>query len=221
MDFKIEYQDLSYKAYLQLKELIISGNLKAGEKIPQEHIARKLGISRMPLHKAFQMLENELLVESIPRRGIFVKETNLREIADAFECREALEMVACHRLVETASDEDIDQLEDLFTPFKNRSKIDLIEYQQADQQFHGLFIKLTGNKMLMRMEVIGNVLVNSYRKGLIRKPKETLSEHFAIIDALRNRDALKAEKIIREHSAKSRMVILEKIRQQKGILDEV
>jgi GntR family transcriptional regulator, vanillate catabolism transcriptional regulator len=118
MDFTIEYQDLSYKAYLQLKELILSGKLKPGEKIPQEHIAQKLGISRMPLHKAFQMLENELLVKSIPRRGIYVKEPNLQEIADAFECREALESVACHRLVESASDEDIDQLENLFTPFR-------------------------------------------------------------------------------------------------------
>jgi DNA-binding GntR family transcriptional regulator len=211
MDFTIEYQDLSYKAYLQLKELIISGKLKPGEKIPQEHIAQKLGISRMPLHKAFQMLENELLVESIPRRGIYVKEPNLQEIADAFECREALESVACHRLVESASDEDIDQLESLFAPFRDNPAIDLIAYQQADQRFHDLIIKLTGNKMLMRMEVIGNVLINSYRKGLIRKPYETLYEHFAIIDALRSRDAGKAEKIIRQHSVKSRKVVLEQM----------
>jgi DNA-binding GntR family transcriptional regulator len=211
MDFTIEYQDLSYKAYLQLKELILSGKLKPGEKIPQEHIAQKLGISRMPLHKAFQMLENELLVKSIPRRGIYVKEPNLQEIADAFECREALESVACHRLVESASDEDIDQLENLFTPFRDNPEIDLIAYQQADQQFHDLIIKLTGNKMLMRMEVIGNVLINSYRKGLIRKPDETLCEHFAIIDALRSRDAGKAEKIIRQHSVKSRKVVLEQM----------
>lgn len=211
MDFTIEYQDLSYKAYLQLKELILAGKLKPGEKIPQEQIAQKLGISRMPLHKAFQMLENELLVKSIPRRGIYVKEPNLQEIADAFECREALESVACHRLVESASDEDIDQLENLFTPFRDNPDIDLIAYQQADQRFHDLIIKLTGNKMLMRMEVIGNVLINSYRKGLIRKPDETLSEHFAIIDALRRRDAVKAEKIIRQHSVKSRKVVLEQM----------
>jgi len=211
MDFMIEYQDLSYKAYLQLKELIISGKLKPGEKILQEHMAQKLGISRMPLHKAFQMLENELLVESIPRRGIYVKKPNLQEIADAFECREALEVVACHRLVESASNEDLDQLENLFAPFRNSPNIDLIEYQQADQRFHDLIIKLTNNKMLMRMEVIGNVLTNSYRKGLIRKPDETLSEHFAIIDALRNRNAEKAEKIIRQHSVKSRKLVLEQM----------
>jgi GntR family transcriptional regulator, vanillate catabolism transcriptional regulator len=156
MDYTIEYQDLSFKAYSQLKELIIRGELKPGEKIAQEAIAQKLGISRMPLHKAFQMLENEMLVESIPRRGIFVRENDLQIIADAFECREAIESVASRRLALEASKEDLDQLQRLFEPFlDNLRNADAAKYQEADHKFHTLIIKLTGNTILMKMEIHG------------------------------------------------------------------
>jgi len=74
--------------------MILAGELKPGEKLPQEKIAEQLGVSRMPLHKAFVMLEDEFLVESIPRRGIFIRKPDIQEIIDAFECREGLEGIA-------------------------------------------------------------------------------------------------------------------------------
>ncbi len=215
MNYTLEYKDLSYKAYIQLKELILSGELKPGEKIAQESIAQKLGISRMPLHKAFQMLENEMLVESVPRRGIFVKGNDLKIIADAFECREAIESVASRKLAMEATEEDFDQLQKLFEPFlDDPANANLEQYQEADHEFHTLIIKLTGNSILMKMEVLGNVLINSYRHGLIRSPEETLPEHFAIIDAMRNRDADLAEKLIRQHSVLSRKQVLDQM--EKG-----
>jgi len=187
--------------------------LLPGEKIRQEHIAAALGISRMPLHKAFQMLEHELLVESIPRKGIYVKRIDLQEIADAFECREALEGVACQRLAENATEGELDMLADLFEPFaENPGNIDLMKYQEADHIFHTLLIELTGNKILQRMEVLGNVLIRSYTQGLIRPPADTLSEHFDIIDAMRRRDGDLAEKLIRRHSSLSRKIVVEQMK---------
>lgn len=207
---QIEHHDLSYKAYHQLKAMILQGELIPGEKIRQEHIAAVLGISRMPLHKAFQMLEHELLVESIPRRGIYVKKIDFQEIADAFDCREAIEGIACQRLAETATKAELDILAGLFEPFKGISgKIDPLKYQEADHLFHSLLIEFTGNKILQRMEVLGNVLIRSYTQGLIRPPEITLSEHFDIIDALRARDGDLAEKLIRRHSSLSRKIVLE------------
>jgi DNA-binding GntR family transcriptional regulator len=212
MNYTLEYHDLSYKAYIQLKELILTGELRPGEKIPQESIAQKLGISRMPLHKAFQMLENELLVESIPRRGMYVRENDLKIIADAFECREAIESVASRRLAMEASLEDIGRLQQLFEPFlDDPAHTDLIKYQQADHEFHTLVVKLTGNPLLMKMEALGNVLINSYRHGLIRPPQDTLPEHFAIIDAMKNRNADEAERLMRQHSVLSRKLVLEQM----------
>ena len=69
MEKTIEYYDLSLQAYKRIKDMIINDELRGGEKIIQEKLAVELGVSRMPLHKAFQMLENELLVESLPQIG--------------------------------------------------------------------------------------------------------------------------------------------------------
>ena len=64
------------------------------------------------------------------------------------------------------------------------------------------------------MEMLGNILIHTYRRGLIRPPSETLPEHFAIIEALRPGDGLLAEKLIRKHFSKSRKVVLRQIEKQ-------
>lgn len=212
MEHLIDHQDLSYKAYLQIKAMILNGEIKPDEKIPQEKLAKQLGISRMPLHRAFQMLENELLVENKPRRGIFVKIIDLNEIADAFECRLAIEGIAAKRAAGSITQTEIEDLRHLFEPFtSDPKKTDLHQYQEADHLFHNKIIKLSNNSILRRMEILGNILIHTYRLGLIRPPIETLPEHFAIIDALGQHNGTLAEKLIREHFALSRDVILNQI----------
>lgn len=217
MEYQIEYQDLSYKAYKQIKAMILGGEIKPGEKLPQEKLATQLGISRMPLHKAFQMLENELLVESLPRRGIFVKEIDLEEIADAFECREAIEGVAAKRVAGFIDNESIDTLQHLFDPFIDHpNKADLLKYQEADHLFHNTIIKLSNNRILLRMEMLGNILIHTYRRGLVRPPEDTLSEHFAIIEAFRQHNGILAESLIRNHFSLSRDVVINQINNLKN-----
>lgn len=91
--------DLSQPIYLKLKEMISNGELKQGEKIAQEKIAEKLGVSRTPLMKALLALENEYLVESIPRRGIYLRSLDQKNI-DIYTCREAIEGMAARLLVD-------------------------------------------------------------------------------------------------------------------------
>ncbi len=204
MDHQLEYYDLSFLAYKQIKEMILNNVLKSGEKIVQEKLAAELGVSRMPLHKAFQMLENELLVESVPRRGIFVSKFNLSEIKDAFECREAIEGVAARKAAELITDEKIKFLYDLFKPFENDiNNVDIIKYEEADKLFHKTLLELSENKILQRMELFGNVLTRTYQRGLTRTPAETYAEHISIIDAIAARNGDEAERLIRIHFRKT------------------
>lgn len=204
MEKQLAYYDLSYLAYKRIKEMILSNNLVAGEKIVQEKLANELGVSRMPLHKAFQMLENEMLVVSIPRRGIFVNSFNLAEIKDAYECREAIEGVAARKAAELISTEKLKYLYDLFDPFKdNLDKIDVIKYEEADRMFHKALLEISENKILQRMEFFGNIITKTYQRGLTRLPAETFDEHIAIIDAIAQRNGDEAERLIRLHFRKS------------------
>jgi len=190
--------------------MILANELLPGEQLKQEHIATRLGISRMPLHKAFQMLENEMLVENLPRRGFFVTRIDNKQLLDAFECREALEGVAVRRATKIITRQELAYLKSLFKPFIGKEKVDEEKYIEADQEFHNSILKFSRNEILKRFEVISNISYRTYRGGLIRTPGETIPEHLAIIDAIEKKDAELAEKLTREHSRKSEKCLIEK-----------
>lgn len=203
----IQQRDLSFHVYVQIREMILSGELKAGEKLPQEKIAAQLGVSRMPLHKAFIMLEEEFLVESIPRRGIFIRKPDIRSIMEAFECREGLEGVAARRAAENFTDKEINDLEEMFVPFHNQQEIVQYDYQMADQAFHEAIIAASGNIVMQKLNSIGSVLIRTYPKGIILPIPESLEDHRMIITAFRNRDAAGVEELVRNHSRKARLIL--------------
>ena len=89
-----EHENLDHKAYLIIKNMIIDRKLLPGDKIPQEKLARELGISRTPLVSAIKYLEHEKLVEAKPRRGYFVRLFSKQEMISIFELREVLEGLA-------------------------------------------------------------------------------------------------------------------------------
>lgn len=202
-DKQIVREDLSSEVYRRLKEMILANELKPGEKLVQEQIAAMFGISRMPLHQAFQMLENEMLVEKIPRRGFFVTVVDTQRLIDAFEVREALEGVAVRNATALITPDEINYLRSLFEPFVGQEEIDIRAYSKADQIFHDNILKLCNNQILRKLEVISNTTLQTYRGGLIRQPVETLPEHLAIIEAMENKDARLAERLIKMHSRKT------------------
>ncbi len=112
------HTNLASLIYSQVKKLILSKELRPGEKIVQDRLAGQLGVSRTPLIKALQMLEAEFLVESIPRRGMFVKEISTKELIDAFECREVLEGAAARLAAKRITDTEVGKLQTLFAPFQ-------------------------------------------------------------------------------------------------------
>lgn len=192
--------DLSSDIVDRIKAMIFSGELAPGQQIRQEEFARQFGVSRTPLLHALQALKSEMLVESFPNRGMFVRKISIEELKDIFEYREALETMACRLASQRVQPGEIKTLRSLFKPFlKKPGLANLQAYQEADQQFHQSIIKLSGNTMFPRMIRLGNIYLMSYLKGLIRPPAETLPEHLAIIDALEARDARKAERLMRSH----------------------
>jgi DNA-binding GntR family transcriptional regulator len=184
--------------------MIISGELVAGQQIRQEEFAQQLGISRTPLLHALQVLKSEMLVESFPNRGMFVRQISLSELKDIFEYREAIETMSCRLASQRITAGEIKTLRDIFKPFVKKPELaNLRNYQKADQLFHHALINYSGNTIFPRMISLGNVLLTTYQKGLIRPPAETLPEHLAIIDALEAGNARKGAQIMRQHLKKS------------------
>jgi len=209
---KSEHIDLTSWIHDELKSQILDHRLKAGQKIIQEDVALELGVSRTPLLKALQMLETEFLVESVPRRGYFVREISTKELIDIFYYREVLDGLAARLVAERSKDSDIKVIKECFTPFiKKNGKINEDKYEKADQRFHFLIKEKCGNSILSRVEMLGNIHVLAYQRGLLRPPEETLPEHKEIIKALEDRDADKAEEVMRMHIRRSRESLLNKL----------
>ena len=205
---RILTDELSGQAYKKVKAMILSKKLLPGQKIVQDKLAEELGISRTPLRSALQILEAESLVESIPRRGMIVKEFSNEEIIEIYDCRIALESTAVRLFTEKATTSDIIKLKTIFQPFlKEKKTIDPIAYKKADIQFHNTIIKKCGNSFLYKLFQQGNLLTLIDIIGLVRPSNETLSEHMNIIDAIEKRNSILAEKCIRIHLEKSKKLL--------------
>ncbi|UXX79082.1 GntR family transcriptional regulator [Reichenbachiella carrageenanivorans] len=206
----IQHSDLSKPVYQELKSMIQEGRLLPGQKLIQEQLAVQLGVSRTPLLKALQHLEHEMLVESIPRRGMYVREISVKEMIDVYDCREAVECLAVKLIIERSSDEELAELLQVFAPFEGIAHIDADKYRKADERFHDLIIELSKNPVLKRMSGVGDVHKRVYQFGLIREPKDTLAEHMKILAAISSRDVARAVHEIRNHIALSKNILLEK-----------
>jgi DNA-binding GntR family transcriptional regulator len=215
-----EHENLDHKAYLILKNMIISRKLLPGDKIPQEKLAQDLGISRTPLVSALKYLEKEKLVEAIPRRGFYVRLFTKEEMISIFELREVLEGLAARRAARNISDPQIDKLQGFFKQFEGlRDITDFRAYSREDRRFHNFVTDIGAKEFLKSILENYNIISYSYQlvssEGLVRPPNETIQEHKAMIEAISNKDADSAEDLMRQHLKKGIVVLRQEIEMEK------
>ena len=203
----IEHSDLSYPVYIKLREMIITGALKPGQKLLQEKLAKDLGVSRTPLLKALQMLEYDYLVESIPRRGMAVKKISVEELLDIYDVREGIESITVRLVTERISKEKLLILNSLWTPFIGQKSIDKEQYRKADDKFHALLLEFSQNQILQKTYSKSMVQARVVQMGLQRPPEETLEEHLSLVNAIAEGNKDEAEKIIKLHVRRSKACI--------------
>lgn len=212
-----EYENLDQKVYQVIKQMIEDRTLLPGQKIPQEKLAKDLGVSRTPLISALKFLEHEKLVESKPRRGYFVRLFTRKEMISIFEIREVLEGLAARKAAQSITDDEIKVLKGFFKKFHGVKSIsDIHAYSIEDKKFH-TFVTQAGSKellttMLQTFNIISLTYQNLLYEGLIRKPDETIKEHIKIIKAICKRDSETAEVLMRRHFQKG----IERLKNEKG-----
>ena len=218
------HRNLDAKVYDRLKAMILEGRLVPGDKVYQDRLAQVMGVSRTPLVNALKVLEQEKLIKAIPRRGFFVRQFSKEEMIYIFELREVLEGLAARRAAALITPLQIKQLQTFFQSFKGLKHIeDYSAYAKEDRRFHNFITDLGGKEFLKSILTNYNVVLFSYQVssygGLVRHPDETLPEHLAVIEALKHKDAVKAEEIMRLHMKKS-LIVLRKNMEAKEKADE-
>lgn len=202
------HKNLDTKVYKELKTMILERKLLPGEKIYQDKLSEGLGVSRTPLVNALKYLEREKLIKAIPRRGYYVRKFTKEEMVHIFELREVLEGLAARRASENITEAQIKKLNSFFNKFQEPNRLaDYKAYAKEDRRFHNFVIEVGGKEFLKSIISSYNVISFSYQldatEGLVRPPSETLKEHLAIIEAINNRDSVKAEDKMRLHLRKS------------------
>jgi DNA-binding GntR family transcriptional regulator len=134
-----------------------------------------------------------------------------------FELREVLEGLAARRAASNISDSQITELDGFFKKFVKQENItDYKAYAREDRRFHNFVIDVGAKEFLRSILLTTNIISFSYQvlesEGLIRPPNETIREHLAVIEAIRNRDPDAAEEVMRHHFKKS----LSHLRQEIG-----
>ncbi|MBU1566918.1 MAG: GntR family transcriptional regulator [Proteobacteria bacterium] len=204
MNLGIDYENLDQKVYQVVKQLIEERKLLPGEKIPQEKLAKELGISRTPLISALKFLEHEKLVEVRPRRGFFVRLFTIDEMISIFEIRELLEGLSARRAAKCITANEVSAMRQIFKDFEGLDNItDLQAYSKADKQFHTFIAEIGSKEFLTTILQTLNIITLAYQnvpsEGLIREPNETIKDHLKIVDAICNHDSEMAEQLMRDH----------------------
>jgi DNA-binding GntR family transcriptional regulator len=185
--------------------MIINGELRSGQKLVQEELAERLGVSRTPLLSAFSKLEQENLVETFPRRGAFVRRYTHKELIDIYDIRCRLEPLGARDAAQNASGEELAGLRLLLAAFDAAvASGDQLALKRTDYDFHMEMLRCCGNRFLFDMLATFNIIIISNTKGLLKPAERSDRDHHALLEALEARDQDRAEKIMYDHVNDSR-----------------
>jgi len=194
----------------QLRQAILSEQFEPNQRLVEQDIAESMETSRGPVRDALKILENEGLVVRHPHRGAFVAELNAEDFMEIYSLREALETLAIKYAIKNATDEQIDELEKLVFSMENMAKQDYnqVDATDLDMEFHHTLCAISGHKRVLNAwESMSAQVRLVLLKHRIVHPEDlrerSVSWHFKIVEALRERDSQKAIEELRTHMAAS------------------
>lgn len=209
--YRVEYEDLSQRVYRALKERILKGELRSGEKLLQDELAETLGVSRTPLLSALSKLEKEMLVETKPRRGAFVRQLTHEEFIHIYDIRLRLEPLGAAEAAQNATKESTAELDAITREFDRLAgSNDEGGIKEGDYRFHMKIMEMSGNQLLHNIISSFNIILIANLEGLTKDPKVSSSQHFEILEAIQSHNFAEAEAAMQRHLEESRRLVIEK-----------
>jgi GntR family transcriptional regulator, vanillate catabolism transcriptional regulator len=205
------------KALLSLRELLLTGELAAGQRVSEIWAVDRLGVSRTPVRAALARLEEEGFLEALPSGGYAVKTFTEQDAFEAIEIRGALEGLAARLAAERGVDpvhlEALDQILAQIDPLIAKTKLSsehFALYVRLNEAFHAKLAEACGGKVLARQIERAAALPFAHPSGFVMAQSElpqarlTLAlaqdHHRCVVESIRNREGARAESLMREHA---------------------
>lgn len=208
------YKPLRDVVFENLREAILEGKLKPGQRLMEVQLAEQLGVSRTPVREAIRKLELEGLVVMLPRKGAYVANMSLKDILDVLEVRASLEGLAASLAAERISEDDINKLKDISEQFKKSTmESDVDALLKQDVEFHECIFKATNNKKLIQL--INSLWEQVYRFRVTYMSDydsslNIVEEHRCLLEAIIKGDSELSKKYATEHIEKAEQFMIDK-----------
>jgi GntR family transcriptional regulator of vanillate catabolism len=205
------------RAQLALRDMILSGSLRPGERISELQAVEITSVSRTPVRLALVRLEDEGLLQAIPSGGFMVKAFSERDILDSIELRGTLEGLAARFAAERgASARSLEPLKECLADLDQLVRQDLVSveafsaYVTLNARFHALLTELSGSAPVIRQIDRASAMPFASPSAFVMA-QSALPEahtilligqehHRIVVDAIENREGARAEAIMREHA---------------------
>ncbi len=217
--FIINQTKISEQVYDYLHGEITSGRLAPGQRLDLEALVEQLKISKMPIKEAIGRLASEGLLDIQSRRGTYVGRVDPRDLAETFEVRRALEMLAGELATQRVTKAEINKLRDLIAAME--ASQDVGPHLELNFQFHGLIVELSDNRKLIemyhRLRVPIQVAGIHYRSEVwVARIAQEQKEHRAIVRALEQKDAEAVSRAISQHIKRGSTSLLEDVERSQN-----
>lgn len=207
-DGKTENKSLTTVIFEKIRDDILNGKYKKGEKIVEAKLADEFNVSRTPVREALKQLELDDLVENIPNRGVVVKGISKQDIIDIFTIRLAIEGIAIEWAIERMDEEDLQKIKEIYELMEFYTfKKDIEKFAELNTKFHEAIYRATKSRYLENVLKNYQVFMKVVRYQSLEKPgrlETALLEHKRILDALQIKDIENAKQVVLEHVRHSR-----------------
>ncbi|MGB9789478.1 GntR family transcriptional regulator [Thermotoga caldifontis] len=205
--------DLKEKIYLDLREKILSEEIKPGEWIVERKLTEVYGVSRTPIREVLRMLMEDGLIELNGKKGYTVRKLTLEDFVEIYTAREAIEGAAARLACRNRNEELIQKLQKL------KQELELVDIDSdpakgvaLGRQLHDLLIEYSGNRILKKFYEKLRLLTNMTRnitKRSVDIEKKSRDEHIQIIEAVLKGDETEAEDLLRKHLRRTLSSVIE------------
>jgi len=219
------HQTLREKILEMIRDAILKGTMKPGERVSEPELAERFGISRTPIREAFRQLESEGYLEVIPRKGAVVASLSERDIEEFYAIKIILEGFAAKMAAEKLSEKDIERLESINERLqKIADDGDVKSFFRVHNEFHDLFIKAAGNDKLY--EMINQLVMRFKRLRLasLSQPGRmeiSVEEHRNMIEAFKNHDGERADSLVRHAATIGAGVLIQSMNEAENAAEKV
>ncbi|MCL6547288.1 MAG: GntR family transcriptional regulator [Alicyclobacillus sp.] len=219
-EFQSSFDPISDRIRLLIRQRILDGTYKAGQRLLETDLAKEFRVSRTPIRDALRRLDGEGLVEIIPRKGVVVTGMSPDEVLDIFELRMALETLAVRKACQRITPDIARFLQELLDQM-DQARIEGLEDELSNLhiQFHLTIYRTAGSPRLYDMlssltDAIQRFSKNTYRVS--GRDQQAMSEHRQILEAIIQRDEQRAAELTEQHIRAARTAYLNLVRDMLG-----